>query len=144
MTTIAMKTIEVKVERTICGAPGEVFDAWLNPKTPGTPWDMGEKTLFNSCVDGLFYVKAKKIPHYGRFMQLERPTRIEHTWVSPNTLGEESTVTVTFQEQGDHTLMTLVHTGLPDTEGGRGHEQGWRYFVGIFHEQFSTGLQRER
>ena len=38
---------------------------------------------------------------------------MQHTWVSPNTLGEESTVTLTFQKQGEETLMTLVHSGLP-------------------------------
>ena len=28
--TAVMKTIEVKVERTISAPPGEVFDAWLD------------------------------------------------------------------------------------------------------------------
>ncbi len=33
------KTIEVKLERTIPAPPNEVFDAWLNPKIPGNPWN---------------------------------------------------------------------------------------------------------
>ena len=28
--------------------------------------------------------------------------------------------------------MTLVHSGLPDTEAGRGHEKGWNYFLNFF------------
>jgi hypothetical protein len=56
--------------------------------------------------------------------------------MSRSTLGEESTVTVTFKKQGEDTLMTLVHSGLPDTEGGRGHDKGWNYFLDIFPEQF--------
>ena len=32
------KTLEFKFERTIPAPPDEVFDAWLNPKIPGTPW----------------------------------------------------------------------------------------------------------
>jgi hypothetical protein len=52
--------------------------------------------------------------------------------VSPNTLGLESTVTVTFEKKGEHTQMALVHSGLPDSDGGRGHEGGWNYFLGIF------------
>ena len=55
MTNNAMKTIEVRVERTIRAPPDEVFDGWLNPKTPGTPWNMGEKMLLNPQVDGFFY-----------------------------------------------------------------------------------------
>jgi len=35
--------------------------------------------------------------------------------MSRSTLGEETTVTVTFQEKGEDTLMTLVHSDLPDT-----------------------------
>jgi uncharacterized protein YndB with AHSA1/START domain len=142
--TTAMKTIEVKVERTISAPPGEVFDAWLDPKTPGTPWSIGDKVLLNPKVDGLFYLKGKSVPHYGRFTEMERPARMQHTWVSPNTLGEESTVTVTFKKHGEDTLMTLVHTGIPDTEAGRGHEKGWKHFLDIFPEQFGNGSRKEK
>jgi uncharacterized protein YndB with AHSA1/START domain len=138
----AIKTIEVKVERTISALPAEVFDAWLDPKIPGNPWNMAEKQLLNPQVDGLFYWSVKGTSHYGRFTEMERPARMQHTWVSPNTLGEESTVTVTFKKKGDNTLMTLVHTGIPDTEAGRGHEKGWNYFLNIFPEQFGNGSPR--
>jgi uncharacterized protein YndB with AHSA1/START domain len=134
--TTAINTIEVKVERTISAPLVEVFDAWLDPKTPGTPWNMGDKMLLNPHVDGLFYMKGKSIPHYGRFIAMERPTRLQHTWVSPNTLGEESTVTVTFRKQGEATLMTLIHSGLPDTDAGKAHEKGWNSFLDIFPGQF--------
>ena len=138
------KTIEVTVERTILASPGEAFDAWLNPKIPGTPWNMAEKLLLNPTVDGLFFWAIKTMPHYGRFIAVERPARIQHTWMSPNTSGLESTVTVTFKSKGNDTLMTLVHTGLPDTDGGRSHEKGWNYFLDMFPGQFTnaTGTSR--
>jgi hypothetical protein len=34
--------------------------------------------------------------------------------------------------------MTLVHSELPDTDGGKGHEKGWNYFLTIFPEQFGN------
>jgi uncharacterized protein YndB with AHSA1/START domain len=137
------KTIEVKVERTIPARASEVFDAWLNPKIPGNPWNMAEKLILDPRVDGFFYWAVHGTPHYGRFTEIMRPGRIQHTWMSPNTSGLESTVTVTFKKKAEGTLMTLVHSGLPDTAGGRSHAKGWNYFMGIFPGQF-TGATEEK
>src|SRR5579871_1077848 len=93
--------LEFKFERTIPAPPDEVYDAWLNPKIPGTPWNVADKLILNPKVDGFFYWRFKGTPHYGRFTETDRPTRLQHTWMSPNTLGEESTVTVTFKKQGE-------------------------------------------
>ena len=130
------KALEFKFERTIPAPPAEVYDAWLNPKVPGNPWHEADKLILDPRVDGFFYWLIRGTPHYGRFTETARPTRLEHTWVSPNTLGYETTVTVTFEKQAAGTLMTLVHSGLPDNDRGRGHEQGWNYFLGNFTEQF--------
>ena len=131
------KTIEVNVERTLAATPSEAFDAWLNPKVPGTPWKMAEKLLLNPHVDGLFYWLIRGTAHYGRFTEVTRPGHLQHTWVSPNTHGIESLVTVTFKKQGDSTLMTLVHSGLPDTDQGRSHDKGWTFFLDGFREQLA-------
>jgi uncharacterized protein YndB with AHSA1/START domain len=131
------KTIEVKVERTLAALPGEAFDAWLDPKIPGNPWSMAEKLLLNPQVDGFFYWLIQGTSHYGRFTEVERPARLQHTWMSRNTSGEESTVNVTFKKKGKNTLMTLVHSGLPYTDGGRGHEKGWNYFLDNFSKRFT-------
>jgi uncharacterized protein YndB with AHSA1/START domain len=133
----AKKTIEVRVERTIPAPAGKVFDAWLNPKIPGNPWNMGDKLLLNPKVDGFFYWLVHRTPHYGRFLEVKRGARIRHTWMSPYTMGLESTVTVTFKKKGDDTLMTLVHSGLPDNSGGREHERGWNFFLDKFPKQFA-------
>ena len=137
------KTIEVKVERTIAAPPDEVFDAWLDPKIPGNPWNAAEKFVLDPKVDGLFYWTLKGTSHYGRFTEIERPGRIQHTWMSPRTLGQESIVTLTFKKQVEDTLMTLVHSDLPDHERARGHEKGWNYFLGIFQEQFGNGSRKK-
>src|SRR6266571_4001554 len=117
------KTLECKFERTIPAPLGEGFDGWLDPKIPGNPWNAADKLMLNP--------------------EVERPGRIQHTWVSPNTLGEESMVTVTFKKQGEETLMTLVHSDLPDHELARGHEKGWNYFLEIFREQFGIGSRKK-
>ena len=141
--TRSTKTIEFSFERTIPAPPDEVFEAWLNPRIPGNPWNAAEKFMLDPKVDGLFYWILKGTSHYGRFTEIERPGQIQHTWVSPNTLGQESMVTLTFKKQGEETLMALVHSGLPDHELARGHEKGWNYFLGIFREQFGNGSRKE-
>jgi uncharacterized protein YndB with AHSA1/START domain len=138
------KTIEVKVERTITAPPAEVFEAWLDRKVPGTPWNMGDKLILDPQVDGLFYWKVQGTPHFGRFTEVKRPARIQHTWMSPYTSGLESTVTVTFKKEGKDTRMTLVHSGLPDTDGGRTHEKGWTYFLNIFPGQFGGAAGKKK
>lgn len=136
------KRLEFTIERIIPAPPSEVFDAWLDPRVPGNPWHAAEKFILDAKADGLFYWTLNGTSHYGRFTQIQRPTRMQHTWVSPNTLGEESTVTVTFTKQGEDTLMTLVHSDLPDHERARGHENGWNYFLEVFRGQFGDGSRK--
>jgi uncharacterized protein YndB with AHSA1/START domain len=137
------QTLEFKFERTIPAPPDEVFAAWLDPKIPGNPWHTADKLLFHPHVDGFFYWLFRGTPHYGRFTEIEPAARIQHTWMSPNTLGQESTVTVTFEKKGANTLMTLVHSDLPIEEKAKSHEKGWTYFLDVFFEQFGDGSRKE-
>jgi uncharacterized protein YndB with AHSA1/START domain len=132
----AKNILEVKVERAIPAPPAQVYDAWLDRKVPGTPWNMGEKLILNPKADGLFYWLVDGNAHFGRFTKVERPRRVQHTWMSRYTWGEETTVTVTFKKEGDGTRMILVHGGLPDDERGRAHEEGWNQFLDAFPEYF--------
>jgi uncharacterized protein YndB with AHSA1/START domain len=137
------KRIAFRIERTIPAPASEVFDAWMDPRVSGNPWNAAERFIVDAKVDGLFYWTLRGTSHYGRFIEFERPRRMQHTWVSPNTLGEESIVTVTFTSRDDQTVMALVHSNLPDHELARGHESGWSYFLGTFREQFGDGSRKE-
>ena len=99
---------------------------------PGTP--------LNPVVDGLFYLAAshegRTWPHYGRFVQIERPHKVEYTWVSEATKGVESVVSVTFEARGDETEVTLRHTGVPDDEMGHQHKDGWTWVLSMLAERF--------
>ena len=122
----------------------EVFDGWLNPKIPGNPWNMAEKLLLDPRVDGFFYWSIKGTPHYGRFTEI-RSAGPNSAYVDVTEyLGLESTVSVTFQKQGEGTRMTLVHSGLPDTDGGRSHDKGWNYFLDTFPQQFTDASREEK
>jgi uncharacterized protein YndB with AHSA1/START domain len=135
------KTIEVAVTRTISANPAEVFDVWIDPKSPGSPWFGVARAIVQPVVDGLFYhlvrFEGRDWAHYGRFIVLERPGRIEHTWVSEATRGLESTVTLTLEPQGDQTVVTLRQVNVPDDEMGRRHELGWGFILDAIADRFA-------
>lgn len=136
-----MKRIELTVSRVIPATPAEVFDVWLDSKSPGGPWFGCERVILNPVVDGLFYHlvqhEGRGWAHYGRFLRLERPRLLEHTWMSEATRGFESKVIVTLEAKGDDTAFTLVHSDLPDDDMGRQHQEGWTFMAGALVERFS-------
>jgi uncharacterized protein YndB with AHSA1/START domain len=133
-----MNLTEVTVSRTIPASPQNVFDVWMDPKSPGGPWFGSDRVILNPVVDGLFYLAMKHEgrtwPHYGRFLKIERPRVIEYTWMSEATQGAESIVTVTLEPRGEQTEVTLRHSGVPDDEMGRKHKDGWAWVLSALAE----------
>jgi uncharacterized protein YndB with AHSA1/START domain len=141
MTLTRQKTIELTLTRSISTSPAEVYDVWIDPKTPGGPWFGTAKAIVQPVVDGLFYhfvqFEGHDWAHYGRFVTLDRPSRIEHTWVSEATRGLESRVSLTLDSQEDGTLVTLHHENLPDDDMGRRHREGWGFVLDAIALRFA-------
>jgi uncharacterized protein YndB with AHSA1/START domain len=135
------KTTELTLTRTIPAPPDQVYDVWLDSKSPGGPWFGCERVILDPKVDGLFYHyvthENRDWAHYGRFVALDRPRRIEHTWVSEGTRGLESLLTITFEPAGKGTLVTLKHSNVPDDDFGRQHGEGWSYVLGAIEARFA-------
>lgn len=136
-----MKLIDITVTRAIPAPAENVFDVWIDPKSPGGPWFGADRIIVNPVVHGLFYLAVKREgrtwPHYGRFLAIERPHRVEYTWVSEATQGVESVVAVTFEARGTGTEVNLRHSGVPDDEMGRQHQDGWTWVLSMLAEQFT-------
>ena len=134
------KTTDLALSRTIPATADQVYDVWLDPKSPGGPWFGCERVILDPKVDGLFYHcvthEGRAWAHYGRFVALDRARRIEHTWVSEGTRGLESLLTITFEPKGAATLVTLKHTNVPDDDFGRQHGEGWAYVLGALEARF--------
>jgi len=124
-----MKTFNVNLARTIRATPEQVFDVWIDPKSPASPWAGSERTILNPVVDGLFYFSAHHMgrswAHYGRFLTLDRGKKIEHTWMSEATKGIDTVVTLTLTATPGGTEVRLTHMNVPDDELGRNHTEGW-------------------
>lgn len=111
------------------------------PEGPGLGQRFGaERVIINPIPDGLFYWavrhQERTWPHYGRFLVVDRPHRVEYTWMSEATQGLESIVAVTFEPQGDETKVTLRHSGVPDDAMGRKHGEGWTWVLSSLSERF--------
>lgn len=122
--------IDVDVSRTIEASPQRVFRAWTDPDI-FRRWFEAEAVQMDPRVGGLFYVEVdhegRRWAHFGRYLEVDAPRRLEFTWMSEATHGIETIVTVELSLTDDGgTRMRLTHTGLPDSELSRGHEEGWR------------------
>ena len=130
-----MNTLKINVSRLIRAAPEDVFRAWTDPERMQR-WFGTTKQIVNPKVDGLYYLamehQGRTWPHYGRYLRLEKPRVIEFTWMSEGTQGRESVVTIELVARDGGTQLTLNHAGVPDTELGRGHQQGWTEIVAGF------------
>ena len=138
-----MKLIDITVTRLIPAPRELVFDVWMDTKSPGGPWYGAERVILNPVVDGLFYFAVKHEgriwPHYGRFIRIERPQWVEYTWMSEATKGVESVVALTFQPLGDQCEVILRHSGVPDDDMGRRHQEGWIWALSMLADRFASG-----
>jgi uncharacterized protein YndB with AHSA1/START domain len=142
--TAPIRTYELTLNRTIAASPEEVYDAWLDPRLPCNPWHGCQRLDWNPRVGGLWYFlrvlsgddHPHDRPHFGRFAILERGKKIQLDWMSYNTRGLESVVTVTLHPKGGETLLTLKHANIPDDELGHAHEGGWAHCSNLLEQQF--------
>lgn len=141
-------TTEINLTRKINASPDEVFEAWLDQTSPGSPWCGVRKAIVNPPeVDGLFYsmyqLEDREVAHYGRFVTLDKPHKIQHTWVSEATRGLESVVTLSFEAEEGKTRVHVNHANVPDDDEGRFHEQAWGYVLARMRSRFGNERGKE-
>ena len=121
-------------------APREnVFDAWLEAKQlanwMGPRGVRAEIDLIEPRVGGRYRIimhpESGGTPTVsGVYCEISRPDRLVFTWTWENahpdgSAGVETIVTVSFEEDGGVTTMTLRHEGLESKESRDSHEHGW-------------------
>ena len=147
-----MQLTELSVARTVAAAPATLFNLWLDPTQPGSPWYGAAGLVIHATVGGLFYFAVQHEnhvwAHYGRFLRIDPPTAIsmesaangagliEYTWLSEATHGVETVVTLTFQPLSSETEVTLRHSKVPDDEMGRRHAEGWTWMLNTLADRF--------
>ena len=68
-----MKLIDITVTHSFPAQVENVFDVWMDPKSPGGPWFGADRVILNPVVDGLFY-----------FSRDARRTKMAALWALPS------------------------------------------------------------
>ena len=113
---------EVRVEKRFRHARERVFDAFIDPLTVGqwlfrTPGGVMEQTEYDPRPGGAFAIFERRgeilARHFGRFVEVERPSRIVFDFWVDEAPDEPTRVTVLFAPDGDGCAVTLSHDLAP-------------------------------
>ena len=132
--TATMTELELEIARHLPYPPERVFDAWLDPEMMAkfmVPCDGGlvPEARTDAREGGEFHVVMQPpgtegIPHSGVYRVIDRPRRIEFTWVSPYSV-DDSVVTLTFAPKDGGTDLLLRHVRFANEDSRNGHVAGW-------------------
>jgi uncharacterized protein YndB with AHSA1/START domain len=134
MTDVSGEVTEEKVEvRLEVGAPAEaVFDYFVDPDKLGR-W-LGRALTIDPVPGGAFSVAADDGQTgeefgfaVGSYTEIDRPKRLVLAWGwdgSEEVPPGSSTVEVSLDDNGDDTILTIAHSGLP-ADFRETHLEGW-------------------
>ena len=112
------------------GPQGFVNVAWEMDVRPGGVWFRRMR-----APDGTLFTKR------GVYREVVPPERLVFTYVNEaadGTLDRETLVTLTFDEQGARTRLTLQHTGFDSVESRDAHQGGWTSCLERFAEYLAA------
>ncbi len=116
--------VRARVSRQFSVAPEAIFDAWLNSKLIAT-WMFGPAVrneeivsiLLDGKVGGAFSFvvlrDGRRVDHLGRYLEIERPSRLVFTWGVKQGGGDNSRVIIEITPRNGGCELTLTHEMLP-------------------------------
>lgn len=125
----------VVIERRFMAPPELIWTFWTQPEHMARWWGPQgmnpERVEVDPRVGGAWEIDMRgETALYrvrGRYLVRERPRRLVSTWAwlgEDDTLGPESRYEAVFEANGDDTLLTLTHSGLP-IDQAESHGGGW-------------------
>jgi len=136
---LSARPYNLAVDRLISVSPERLFNAWT--KEFDVWFAAPESVLMQGKINTPFFFETEfrpdgssevqRHPHYGRFLALIPDRLVKITWVTGagGTEGAETIVTVEFIPKGEKTLLKLTHSGFPNDESKKRHEQAWPMVV---------------
>jgi uncharacterized protein YndB with AHSA1/START domain len=133
MTVTAEDTV-LQITRIFDAPPARVFDAWLI----GEEWQAWigpegvhcEVPLFEPRIGGRYRMimrmsDGRVIPVAGVFKIIEAPRSFAFTWGWEGDEERQSLITITLNDMGGKTELTLRQEGLGTVENRDAHGMGW-------------------
>ena len=123
---------EVRVQVRIAARPETVFPFFTDPAKM-VRWK-GRSASLDPRPGGSYRIDVNgRDVMAGKYVEVTPPRRIVYTfgWDTPgNPIAPGSTtVEITLVPDGDGTVVTLVHRGLP-AQARELHAQGWQHYLG--------------
>jgi len=123
----------VTVRRRMAASCEEVFDAWLEAEGMAKWMMPGAVTRceveLDPRVGGQFRIRMSgpgiEVMNTGEFRMLERPSKLEFTWISSRWGGGETLVTVELQPSGGACDLLLTHRRFPAEHSAEQLMDGW-------------------
>jgi len=114
-----------------------VYQAWTNPAQLSqwlNPKDAACRSVSTDLKVGGHYritMDCGKGEHIasGEYLDIIPNQRLQFTWHWDHYPMPDSVITLTFEDLGTATRLTLVHAGLPDQEDVTEHSQGWNRLI---------------
>jgi uncharacterized protein YndB with AHSA1/START domain len=131
-----------RVEKRFNALAEKVFDAWLDTKIIGTfmfgPQLRDEeivKLTVDAKVGGAFSFivrrQGQEMDHYGRYLEIRRPTRLAFTWGIRGQGEDTSKVFIDITPDKEGCALSLAHEMAPGWEEFASRAQeGWTKMLG--------------
>jgi len=127
----------VTIRKMLPASCEEVFDAWLDAEgmrqwmCPGPVTSC--EVMLEPRVGGHFRIVMTapntEFLNTGEFRVLDRPSKLEFTWVSSRWGHQETLVTVELHKRETHCELVLTHERFPPKHSARELEEGWSQIV---------------
>ena len=122
-------TLDMRITRVLPATPEQVFDAYTDAEKQKIWYSILDETPGVVEIEVDLRVGGRQVAVWGpdrdtlfreeqTFLVIDRPHRLvtESTGSSPDGQTMTTRVDITFEAQGDGTLMTIVQSGFPAVE----------------------------